>query len=228
MLLFIRLQPGLGKDLPQACPYIQMAITGSREKDITVSRLKGVVTVFDEEYDSEELVRMDKTVNFPVELYESMSGRYFTAQTPRLIVGGNTNAWGALINPYNSDVILHVNVTTLNFIYGEPLTLGFYMNAELPGRPRESDMIAPANTAIRPLPEPEVHLLYESDVPGYPRGGEFTLSRTAYPGQLTMLQKNGIFIVPPGGSYCAFVRPLERGQDESKIYLAFGWWEEPV
>lgn len=169
-----------------------------------------------------------RTASYPIALYESLLGRYFTAETPILPVGGDTAAWGALYNPCNSGVNLHVNVVTLNYVEGEPLTISFFMNADLPGEPRESHSIAPANTALCPLPEPEIRLLYASCVHGHPQGGQFTFSRTAYPNQLLMLEKDGVFIVPPGGSYCAFVRGLKRGQEDSRIYLAYGWWEEPI
>lgn len=175
-----------------------------------------------------ESTRISKTVSYPIALYESLKGRYFTSQTPNLIATGQYNAWGALFNPQGSGVNLHINLVTLNYIYGEPLILGFHMNADLPGRPSESAMTAPANTAVRPLPQPEVYLLYASEVTGTPQGGQFSLSRTTYPGALTILQKDGIFIVPPGGNYCAFVQALEEEQDESEFYLAFGWWEEPI
>ncbi len=169
-----------------------------------------------------------KTVSYPINLYQSLLGRYFTGQTPKLHLGGDTGAWGALVNPANSGVNLHMNVVTLNFIEGEPLTIAFYMNADLPGEGRLSPLTAPANSALCPLPEPEVRVRYASGVEGTPKGGLFTFSRTAYPGQLTMLEKDGAFIVPPGGNYCAYLRGLKPGQPCSKVYLAFGWYEEPV
>jgi hypothetical protein len=170
---------------------------------------------------------ISKTVSYPISLYESLLGRYFTAQTPHLPIGIGTNAWGALYNPRGSGINLHLSVVTLNFIYGEDLTIGFYMNSDLPGSPCEAPTAA-ANMAICPLPRPETRLLYASDICGFPQGGEFLFSRTAYPGQLTLLEEDGKFIVPPGGNYCAFLRSLMRGQSESMVYLAFGWWEEPV
>lgn len=175
-----------------------------------------------------ECIDLDKVVNVPIDFYQSLLGRYFTAQTPDLLVTDRGNAWGALRNPLNSGVILRINVVTLNYIYGEPLTVGFYMNAELPGTPRESDMIAPANTALSPLPESKIKLFYAEDAPGFPEGGEFSFSRTAYPGQLTILEKGGVFAVPPGGNYCVFLDNLEAGQNESSVYIAFGFWVEPV
>lgn len=188
---------------------------------------RGVCSLRSGEHENNETNPIIKTAVYPVELYQSLLGRYFTAETPHLVVGGAA-AWGAIANPPDSGINLHMNVVTLNYVYGEPLTIGFYMNAELPGNPHVSGGFAPANTAICPLPEPMCRLLYVSDTPGSPIGGVFTFSRTTYPGQLTMLEKNGAFVVPPGGNYCAFVRPLMRGQDESRIYLAFGWYEEPV
>lgn len=171
--------------------------------------------------------RFAKTVDYPVALYESLRGNYFTAQTPRLIVGSAGNAWGALYNPRNSGVNLHVSVATLNYIYGDRLTIGVNMNSKLPGPPHVLGWGAPTNTAIRPLPQPEARVMYASNVTGYPEGGQFMFSRTAYPSQYLALDEGGRFIVPPGGNYCAFLSPLMRAQENSKVYLAFGWWEEP-
>lgn len=169
-----------------------------------------------------------KTVDYPVELYQSLKGRYFTAQTPCLFVGGESSAWGALVNPSDSGVNLYFFVATLNYISGENLTIGYYMNSELPGRPRKSNIIAPANTAIEPLPEPRTFLLYASDVRGFPEGGELMFSRTAYANQFMTVDGDGRFIVPPGGNCGFFLSPLSRGEAESKVYLAFGFWEAPV
>jgi hypothetical protein len=108
--------------------------------------------------------RFTKTVDYPVALYESLRGRYFTAETPRLIVGPNGNAWGAIYNPRNSRVNLHVSVATLNYIYGDKLTIGVNMNSKLPGLPHVLGMGVPTNTAIRPLPEPEAHVMYAASL----------------------------------------------------------------
>lgn len=169
-----------------------------------------------------------KTVSVPLDIYESELGRYFTAETPHLYMDGEGNAWGALFNPSDSGVNLQMSVVTLNYIYGSPMTIGFYMNSRLPGEPEESRMIAPANTTIRPLPRPPIHLMYASEVSGIPHGGLFTLSRTAYPEQITVFDNEAKFIVPPGGNYCAFLSGLDPDQDESEVYLAFGFWVVPV
>ena len=179
-------------------------------------------------HNRKKVYMLDRTVDIPIDLYESMKGRYFTAETPLMPVGTRSKAWGALINPVRSRVNLHVNVATLNFAYGEPVKLSFYLNAALPGRPRVSRLNAPANTAILPLLPPKAKLLYASGVKGEPQEGFFSLSRTAYPGATTILEKNGKFIIPPGGNYCAFVDTVFEEQDPSELYLAFGWWEEPV
>jgi hypothetical protein len=184
--------------------------------------------MFAEGNESREKTPLRKTVSIPLDIYESELGRYFTAETRHLTVGGQDNAWGALFNPPDSGVNLQMSVVTLNYISGSPMTIGFFMNAKLLGEPRESRLIAPANTAIRPLPESPIHLLYASEVSGIPRGGVFTLSRTAYPNQITVFDNEAKFIVPPGGNYCAFLSPLDPGQDESEVYLAFGFWVVPV
>lgn len=169
-----------------------------------------------------------KTVTYPVELCASLKGRYFTAQTPCLHVGCEGNAWGALINPRGSDVNLNFFVSTLNYIEGGDLTISFYMNADLPGCPREAPDPEPANTAIHPLPQAQTELLYASGVSGFPEDGQFMFSRTAYANQFLTIDGDGRFIVPPGGNICFFLSPLTRAQAESKVYLAYGFWEEPI
>ena len=59
-----------------------------------------------------------QTVDIPVQLYQSMLGRYFVGYADYLnFTGKNTSAWASLYNPPDSGVLLHLNVWTVTSLY---------------------------------------------------------------------------------------------------------------
>ena len=78
---------------------------------------------------------IDKSVNIPVELYESWKGRYFIGYADDLTLGKGKSAWARLYNPPGSGVTLFVNVWTVTELSSEPFRAQFWFNAVPPNPP---------------------------------------------------------------------------------------------
>jgi len=169
-----------------------------------------------------------KSVDIPIELYESIKGKYFIGYADELTFGNNTSAWARLYNPPDSGVNLFVNVWTVTDISEYPFRAQFWFNAYPPGTPTESAVVTPSNTAFIPLPEPRIRLQQASDVSGNPSGGVKAFVRRGVP-EITLVEsENGKLIFPPGGSFLVFLSLAETPTASAAGRIAFGWWEERI
>lgn len=168
-----------------------------------------------------------KAVDIPIELYESINGRYFIGYADELTLGNGKSAWARLYNPRNSGVNLFVNVWTVSDISQSPFRAQFWFNATPPlCHYTESTLVTPSNTAYRPHPIPLVKLQQASDVTGEPMGGVKAFVRRGTPGTTLVEVENGKLIFPPGGSFLVFLSIEDDVPAEGRI--AFGWWEERI
>ncbi|MCA1060411.1 DUF6143 family protein [Rossellomorea aquimaris] len=168
--------------------------------------------------------RLSKTVSIPNTLYQSMEGRYFVGQTEHLCFGRGKNAWGGLLNPEHSNVHLFVNAFTITNHSDQPFEAEIWFNPIPPGKPRISKNVTPANTALSPLPKPEVKIAYADDIQGTPRKGVNAFRRIVPPQSTLASDEDGKFIFPPGGS---FLLNLVSPADEIiQSEVAFGWFEK--
>lgn len=172
--------------------------------------------------------RYVKSVNIPIELYESMEGKYFIGYADNLSFGNGTSAWARLYNPPDSGVDLFVNVWTVTDISEAPFRARFWFNATPPGIPVLSDLVTPSNTAFRPTPKPKIQLQQASDVTGEPTGGVKAFVRRGEPETTLVETENGKLIFPPGGSFLVFVSNPKAPGVKASGRVAFGWWEEPI
>jgi len=167
-----------------------------------------------------------KTVDIPIELYESMLGQYFIGYADDLVFGEGTNAWARLYNPINSGVILHVNVWTVTDISESSFRAQFWFNAT----PPESDIkyapVTPTNLIIKPQPRAKVRLEYASNVDGDPTGGIKAFVRRAQPETTLVESENGKIIIGEGGNFLVFLSNPETPDLLTSGRIAFGWWEE--
>ena len=170
---------------------------------------------------------MAKSVNIPIELYESSKGRYFIGYADHLNFGNGTSTWARLYNPPQSGVNLYVNVWTVTDISDAPFRAQFWFNADPPGTPSESP-ITPSNSAIWPPPEPRIKLQSSSNVTGEPIGGIKAFVRRGTPGTTLVETENGKLIFPPGGSFLVFLSLPDDPTISPSGRIAFGWWEEPI
>lgn len=169
-----------------------------------------------------------KAVNIPIELYQSLKGRYFVGYADQLEFGQGKSAWARLYNPPNSGVNLYVNVWTVSDVSNSTFRAQFWFNADPPGTPITSEFVTPANTAICPLPEPKIQLQYASNVDGEPTGGIKAFVRRAQPETTLVDTENGKFIFPPGGSFLVFLSNPESPNVATSGRVAFGWWEKKI
>jgi hypothetical protein len=123
---------------------------------------------------------INKTVNIPIELYESDIGRYFIGYADELSFGLGTSAWARLYNPPCSGVLLHVNVWTVTDISEAPFRAQFWFNASVPGD-YSLAMPTPSNTAFRPVPVPKTELQMASNATETPVGGVKAFVRRGEP-----------------------------------------------
>lgn len=174
------------------------------------------------------LDNLEKSVNIPIELYESTIGKYFIGYADNLTFGNGTSAWARLYNPRQSGVNLHVNVWTVTDISDSPFRAQFWFNATPPGTPTESTLVTPSNTAFRPVPVPKVRLQMASNVTGEPVGGVKAFVRRGEPLTTVVETENGKLIFPPGGSFLVFISLVDNAAIAAGGRIAFGWWEENI
>lgn len=181
------------------------------------------------EYPNQECCyNYEKSVNIPIELYESQKGDYFIGYADNLTFGNGTSAWARLYNPRQSGVLLHVNVWTVTDIAEAPFRAQFWFNSNPPGIPEESDLVTPSNTAIYPPPRPRVKLELASDVTGSPTGGVKAFVRRGEPETTLVETENGKLIFPPGGNFLVFLSLDQNPNIAASGRIAFGWWEEKI
>lgn len=161
-------------------------------------------------------------------LYHSLQGQYFVGYADNMFFEKDKNAWAALANPSNSGVHLFVNVWTVSDLYEPPTRMQIWLNAALPGDYTESRLVSPANTALSPLPKPQVHLCQASNVVDVPQGGIKTFVRRTLPGETVVAEEDGKFIIPPGGNFAIFLSNSEGINVPASVRVAYGWWEEEI
>lgn len=166
--------------------------------------------------------------NIPIDLAKSLEGKYFLGMAEDVTFGNATNAWARLYNPPDSGVNMFVNVWTVSDIVSSPIRVQIWFNSTPPGIIQESALVTPANTAIRPLPQPKAKLEYAVGVKGFPTGGIKAYGRSGPAGVTINSEENGKFIFPPGGSFLVFVSNPETPTMFASGRIAFGWWEEPI
>lgn len=179
-------------------------------------------------FENNDECMLDKNVNIPIELYESIKGDYFVGYADELTFKPGNSAWAMLYNPCDSNRNLHVNVWSVTDISKAPFRAQFWFNAIPPGIPTESKLVTPANTTIIPLPKPKIRIEFASDVKGDPIGGVKAFVRRGTPESTLVDTENGKFIFPPGGSFVIMLSTPESPETTGAGRIAFGWWEEKI
>lgn len=170
-------------------------------------------------------LHLPRRVILPIPLYKSLQGKYFVGYADEISAGPGETAWAGLLNPAGSGVTLFANVVTITNVEGEPFSAEFWFNASFPGTPFRSELFTPANTAFRPLPQPKVQILQASNVPPLPpSGGVKIYSQLVFEESTVVLEENGKYIFPEGGSLIVY---LNQPESQTIARVALGWWEEP-
>lgn len=169
-----------------------------------------------------------QVADMPYPLYLSLQGKYFVGYADEMKFHKRTIAWAGLVNPVTSGVNLHVYVWTVTNIGQLPLQAVGWFNTDPPGCPVHSELVTPANTAIRPLPMPKVKLLQANNVTGEPEGGIKMIERGVNPEITFVSEENGALIFPPGGSLIITLSYPEAIDEFGLGRVAFGWSEEEM
>ncbi|MBU3126425.1 DUF6143 family protein [Clostridium tagluense] len=167
-----------------------------------------------------------KNVNIPIELYESIIGKYFIGYADNLVFGQDASAWARLYNPINSGVILHVNVWTVTDVSASPFRAQFWFNASPPKSDIKYADVTPTYLNIQPSPRAKVELEYASNVIGDQTGGIKAFVRRAMPETTLVESENGKIIIGEGGNFLVFLSNPETSELLTSGRIAFGWWEE--
>lgn len=168
-----------------------------------------------------------QTASMANSLYHSLQGQYFVGYADNMFFEPGKNAWAALYNPEKSRVNLFVNVWTVTSLR-QTIRIQIWVNSKLPGQPTASPLVTPSNTAICPLPKPEVRLLQASNAEDTPTGGVKAFVRRAPAGETIVAEEDGKFIIPPGGNFAVFLSSDENTTDYGSVRAAYGWWEQPI
>lgn len=160
-------------------------------------------------------------------VYHSYLGEYFLGQTDMIAFGGGFNAWGALVNPADSNVNMFLNAYTISNFSNQPVTAEGWLDSMLPGNIQVSNHVAAGNQALIPTPWPWVMIQNASYITNIPTGGTYTFTRRVEPSAtLTKHDFQGMYIIPPGGSFALFFLSPDKGKVNARV--AFGWWEEKM
>jgi len=162
-----------------------------------------------------EVVSLEYRVN------KAFEGKYFMGHTPMMTLRGG-NAWGGLVNPRGSGVLLFINTFTVSNYSGTPFQAQLWLNASAE-RGMTSSYVMVSNAAKTPLREPKAKLLYQPAAGAEPQDGKSLFSRVASPNDTVVGNYYGKIVVPEGGSFLVF---LYAPKAEVSTELGFGWWED--
>ncbi len=160
-------------------------------------------------------------------VYQSYLGRYFLGQTKTIYFEDNSMAWGGLINPDNSNVNMFLNAYTISNYSDQPITAEGWLSSSLPGAAITSHDYAAGNQSIAPPTQPMVKIQSANYVTTTPSDGTYAFTRRVEPMiTLTKHDFQGMYMIPPGGSFVLFFLPGNK--KPIHVRIAFGWWEEEI
>lgn len=151
---------------------------------------------------------------------KSFEGKYFMGHTP-VVTLGRTHAWGGVFNPENSGVNLYICTFTVSNFSAVPFQSQLWITPDLHSG-EESPFAACANAVKKRRPKGCIR--YAQGVSDTPSGGASLFTRIAGPHSTEVGNYYGKIVVPPGGSFVAFL--YAPGAQRIKAEVALGWWEE--
>ncbi|HEX2954785.1 MAG TPA: DUF6143 family protein [Bacillota bacterium] len=171
---------------------------------------------------------LPEIAGIPIDLYESMQGKFFTGYIDELRFGKGTSAWAGVFNPPDSGVNFFLWTYRIVDVLQSAYRIQIYFNAQYPGRPKVSPFVSPTNIAITPLPVSHAQVLYASQVTGEPTGGVKAFVRRGEPNVNIFSTEEGKFIMPPGGNFTIILSNPETPEIEATGKIFYMWWEEPI
>lgn len=162
-------------------------------------------------------------INITDPAYQSIQGNYFLGQTNMLVFGEGMHAWGALVNPPDSQVNLSIDNYSVSNYSTHPFVAQVWFNACVQCPFVLSNKVSVANTARQPLAKPRVQLQLAESVAVRPVGGVNPMNQIIPPRSTIKDDEGGKIILPPGGSFLVFLVP--PGACLVRARIAFSWWE---
>ncbi|WBY64590.1 MAG: PQQ-3 domain-containing protein [Thermocaproicibacter melissae] len=170
--------------------------------------------------------QLGRTVEIPIELYESMRGRYFLGLAEGLTLSAGTSAWARLCNPRLSGVNLYLDTWSVSTVSESPFRVQCWLDANPSGNSSNSDFITPANLSIRPVPISRAFIQQASNVYHEPDEGVEVFSRSGVAGETLVDEENGKIIIPPCSSFLIYVSITDPSALEGEASISFEWWED--
>jgi hypothetical protein len=155
----------------------------------------------------------------------SKLGRYFIGQTGMLNFGNNYDAWGGIVNPYNSGVNLYFDIFTITNFSPYSYTGEIWLNAMPPGKAKPSSTVTPSNQSFYPPPKPKAIMEYADYLMGPLGNGVNIFGRIVAPNSTLVSDSHqGSIIIGPGGSFSILLK--SPGPQSIKGTIVLTWWEE--
>jgi hypothetical protein len=157
----------------------------------------------------------------------SMLGRYFIGQTGLVNFGNNYDAWGGIINPYDSGVNLYFDIFTITNFSTHSVTSEIWLNSHPPENSFISSTVTPSNQSIAPAPKPKAIMAYADYVAEPMINGVNIFGRIITPNSTLVSDSHqGSIIIGPGGSFSILLRSPGITYITGTIVLT--WWEEEI
>lgn len=164
----------------------------------------------------------------PIDLFQSMQGKFFVGSAENLCFGKGTGAWAGLYNPPDSGVDLYLWTFGISGVENSAYRIQIWFGALFPGEPRDSNLVSPADTSFAVLPTPKVKLKYAAQTTGSPSGGIKAFVRRGQPGTAILSIEDGKFIFPPGCNVTIYLSNPEAPEIEAYGKISYQWWEEKI
>lgn len=157
----------------------------------------------------------------------SMLGKYFIGQTGMLNLKYGYNAWGGIINPYDSGVNLYFDIFTITNFSNENFVGEIWLNAKPPKKSIISSTVTSSNQTIVPLPRPKAVMVYADYINEPLTNGVNIFDRiVASNSTLVSDSHKGSIIIGPGGSFSILLK--SRAQQSIMGTIVLTWWEEEI
>lgn len=170
---------------------------------------------------------IEKIVVLSNAAYYSSLGKYFIGQSNLITLGDCFFAWGALINPMESNVDIYLNAFRVTNFSDQIFNTEIWLGCQVFGKVKVSKDVAPGNQAILPVPKPKGEIQNANFVHHTPTTGSYISTRRIESGGMLLAEDfQGSIIIPPGSSVFLFFPSLGKIQIQLKV--GFGWWEEEI
>jgi hypothetical protein len=182
-----------------------------------------------------EVIAMNgKMEEYPVEVVDittptmnSLLGRYFIGQTGVMNFGYGYDAWGGIVNPYNSGVNLYFDIFTITNFSNQSFLGEIWLNARPPDNARISSTVTPSNQTISPPPKPKAVMGYSDYTLASMATGVNIFDRIVNPNSTLVSDSHkGSIIIGPGGSFSILLK--SPGPQTATGTIVLTWWEEKM